>query len=403
MTSGGGRQPAATQDNYAIAVLDANFVWTRDLFIPLAKRMPVYFMRPVAFRNARAMQWPLASLYRMRTEGNLSEKRWALPPGWFSQGAPLSFRYLARELNAWKRQVFPRRLVVVTTYPQYASIARRVAPALSVYYWTDEFRVYWASRREQVVRQEQEAVANLGLTVCVSESKARLLREEVPAAAGKVTAMTIGYHTPLLRPGPSGQPSAAPDDIAKLPRPIIGHWGQVSRNLDLQMLHEAAITLPQASFVMVGSIQDNFEGEERVWYERVRGLPNVHFVGARPYPRIVEYVPSFDICMVLYRTDTEFTKVLNPSKVREYLGAGRLTVSTPIEDVAQGYDGLVHIGRTPKEFAAALARLVQEGDDGRARERWEWARAHTWEKAAEHFWQIVSQRLPAATGAAADR
>lgn len=376
----------------AIAVLDANFIWTRDLFLPLAKQGPVLFLHPGSFLNARRAGWPVSSFFRLRRERDqLYSAVYPFPPGWFSRAPTPFFRWIARDIKRWRQKVGARRLILVATYPQYARTAAWVRPDISVYYWTDEFRVYWASRRPQIVREELRAVSNLDLTLCCSYSKALELQTEVPAARAKIHPFILGFHAPLLPSAPATAPSLPPADLAHLPRPIIGHWGQISRYLDFETLHEVATRLPTASIVLVGPVQDNFEGMERTWFERAMSLPNVHLLGTRPYPRIIEYIPSFDINLVLYRPDFEFTRVLNPSKVREYLAAGRPIVSTPIADIPRVYPGLVHVGATPQAFAAHVTRIVADGcTDGREAARWEWARTHTWETAAKRFWDITN-------------
>ncbi len=376
----------------AIAVLDANFLWTRQLFEPLAQKAPILFLQPKDFRTARHSKWPLSSLFRLKEEQpNLYVKRYAFPPGWFSKYPQPFSRYLAHEIRSWKRRMRAERLALVVTFPHYAPVARWAQASLTVYYWTDEFRVYWPGRREQVTRLELQAISSLDLTMCTSHTKAKLLRDELPNCAHKIDWMLLGHNPDLLPSTPTEQPKVQPSEFSHLPRPILGHWGQVSNHLDFNIVLKAATSLPYASFLFIGPVQENFDSSQKQAYETCRRLPNVYFVGARPYARMKDYLGSFDICLLLYRPDLEFTRVVHPGKLRDYMATAKPLVSTPLPDVVDLLSKLVSIGSTPEQYVAHIRYMIANGGDGKESDRWRWAKEHTWKKASEHMWNILSE------------
>lgn len=283
---------------------------------------------------------------------------------------------------------------LVLTYPQYLPLAQRVPGARVVYYWSDEFRHYWPGRAEEVARLERAMVRRADITITASHTKADDLAAEVPEAAGRIRTLVHGHHPSLLPATARLGPAPLPADLAHLPRPVIGHWGQVSSHLDARIVEALARAFPHGSIVLVGPTQENFEGEQAAAWERVKAAPNVHRIGARPYPRVGEYVPAFDVCLSLYRPELPFTRVTNPSKIRDYLASTRPIVATPVPDIEREWAGLFETAAAPDAFVAAVERALRE-EPKRAEARLAYAREHTWEKVAQRLMPMISQAVKA--------
>ena len=64
---------------------------------------------------------------------------------------------------------------------------------------------------------------------------------------------------------------------------------------------------------------------------RLRALPNVHFLGRKPYAALPGYCKAFDVALLPF-IKNELTENANPLKLREYLAAGLPVVSTDIPE-----------------------------------------------------------------------
>lgn len=361
-----------------LVVADAGFSWTRALFGALPGQTQQLWLMP---RN-----WSQRRAPRPATPPHVAVEPYGLPPGWFSRYPWPFHARMARDARRFLGSVGDRTLVL--TYPQYLPIAKRVPGARVVYYWSDEFRHYRPGQEEQVAKVERAMVRRADLTITASYTKADDLAKEVPEAAGRIRPLVHGHHPSLLPAAPRLEPAPLPQDLAHLPRPVLGHWGQVSSHMDARIVEALARAFPQGSVVLVGPTQENFEGEQAAAWARVKAMPNVHRVGARPYERIAEHVPAFDVCLSLYRPDVPFTRVTNPSKIRDYLASTRPIVATPVPDVERSWPGLFETAREPEAFVDAVRRALTE-DPKRAEARLAYAREHTWEQVASRLARMI--------------
>ncbi len=134
-----------------------------------------------------------------------------------------------------------------------------------------------------------------------------------------------------------------PDEIANLPKPIIGFHGLLADWIDYDLLVKISEHFAKGSLVLIG--KTTVDAEKVIG--KVQNLPNVHLLGRKPYSDLPNYCKGFDVALNPF-TINELTLAANPLKVREYLAAGLEVVSTDISEVRI----LEHcrIGRTHEEF-----------------------------------------------------
>jgi glycosyltransferase involved in cell wall biosynthesis len=151
---------------------------------------------------------------------------------------------------------------------------------------------------------------------------------------------------------------AEPADISSIPPPRIGFVGAVSSyKLDLNLIREIATERSHWSFVFVGEIG---EGDPWTNLETLRGLPNVHFMGGRPYADLPAYLKSFDVA-ILPSALNDYTKAMFPMKFFEYLAAGLPVVSTPLPALA-GYESVATFCGDSASFTEAIERNLRDPD-----------------------------------------
>jgi glycosyltransferase involved in cell wall biosynthesis len=127
-----------------------------------------------------------------------------------------------------------------------------------------------------------------------------------------------------------------PADIADLPRPIIGFHGLLADWVDYELIKKVAEKFSHGSVVLIGKIAVDAEQKVKI----LRQIPNVHFLGRKPYAELPAYCKAFDVALNPFAIN-ELTLASNPLKVREYLAAGLPVVSTDIPEVRVLHDCLV--------------------------------------------------------------
>ena len=290
--------------------------------------------------------------------GGAHEKRVVFPPGWFSRYPRPFMAILGRMADRWLKSEGPDAdRVVVLSYPHYLPTLDRIPGARSVYYWSDDFSSYWGP---SVIDLEDRIVAATSLTITASLTKRDELRNRFPGLKDRIHAVIHGHHPAVRAKAAGAEPAPLPDDLKHLKRPILGHWGNISRHLDLSLAVATARAFPSASIVFIGPVFGALHAPDERALAELRSLPNVHFLSSRPYARMGDYVPAFDVCLCLYRPDIYFCQVINPSKVRDYIASGRPIVTTPMPEVCKLWAPFVHVGGTPLEYVGAVAAALED-------------------------------------------
>lgn len=141
-----------------------------------------------------------------------------------------------------------------------------------------------------------------------------------------------------------------PAELEKMPSPIIGYVGTLQERIDADLLDKIILACPNFNFVFVGP--DKTQGH----FEQLKSRQNTHFLGAKPYARIAEFIQHFDICIVPHKIDA-FTDSMDPLKLLEYLACAKPVVTTPVagtEKISQG----LYIGNTDQDFVKHINNIL---------------------------------------------
>lgn len=139
---------------------------------------------------------------------------------------------------------------------------------------------------------------------------------------------------------------ALPEDIASINTPIVGYFGVIDERVNLQLIYDTAILLPEVKFVMIGPLAKIGEAD----------LPranNIHYLGIKDYKELPGYLKAFSIAMMPFALN-DATKYISPTKTLEYMAAGKPIISTAIHDVVRDYSTAVKIVSSAKDFATAI-------------------------------------------------
>jgi glycosyltransferase involved in cell wall biosynthesis len=169
-----------------------------------------------------------------------------------------------------------------------------------------------------------------------------------------------------------------PADVAVMPKPRVGFIGGIdAHTFDPEMFVAVARQMPAVNFVMIGScsLPDG-------WCD----LPNVRFLGRKPYDIIARYMAAMDV-LIMPWNKSDWIKACNPIKMKEYLAVGRPVVTTDFPAL-DGWRDLVHVADDADAFAREIRSCLTEFyDPAPARAR---VASETWDAKAETILSAIN-------------
>jgi glycosyltransferase involved in cell wall biosynthesis len=261
-----------------------------------------------------------------------------------------------RSLNRWwlrsqvkraMRKLGFERPINWTFNPAAAFVAGGCGEETLVYQCVDEYSAFTGVSPEAILQLEEQLLRRADLVVVSAES----LRESKSQLRPDTVLVRHGVDFDHFRRA-LDENTIVPDDIAHLPKPVIGFFGLIADWVDQELLLAIAARYPHGSLVLLGKVTTDVS--------RLR-LPNIHLLGRRDYSELPAYCKGFDVALNPFLLN-RLTLNFNPLKVREYLAAGLAVVSTDLPEVA--ILDHCHIGKTRADFLDQLdCALRRPGPD----------------------------------------
>ncbi len=293
-------------------------------------------------------------------------------PGVQTVNRILLLRQLHRAMAA-----LPRRPVQVWSFaPDAGYLVGRLHEECFVYYCVDEFSEFEGYDKPRIQRLERELMRAATVVITTSAS----LHASKSPFNRRTHLVTHGVDYEHFARAALPE-TTVPDDIRLIPKPIFGFYGLIQHWVDVALMAEVARRRPAWSFVLIGeALQD---------VSAYRSLPNLHFLGRRPYASLPGYAKAFDVGLIPFKRN-ELTRNVNPIKLREYLSAGLPVVSTPLPEVAR-YADFVYLADGADEFEAACLRAIREDAPERRAARQAAMTRETWAAKVEELSDLVSR------------
>jgi glycosyltransferase involved in cell wall biosynthesis len=367
----------------ALAVADISWFTTASLFREIdSDSARVLALRCMDYRNGwRQGIYPWSSSCRPRAlGGNSVTCDMVLPSGWMKRFPRLGMRPIARAIRRfWERSDPGRRRVLVMTYPHYLYLRDQLSPDFSLYYNVDDYTLYWPRHANRIRALEREMVIRTEATVCVARYRASALRTAIPEAAAKIHHLPHGTPEAFLADCPYHRPAPPPEELANLPRPLLGYVGSIEGRVDWPLMNRLCDAFPGGSIVLAGKTPGARHDRDpwfRDWLE-FSSRPNVHCIGWRPQAELPIYYRAFDVILIPYLSDDPFNRACCPTKIADGLGSGRPIVATALPE-CRLYSHLFDVVEDAASFVDAVRSIVAaDSDDGRAGLRHEHARENT--------------------------
>ncbi len=326
----------------------------------IAEHWPVLFVNSLAVRMpslkdkglfATRIQRKLKSLARglTRVENNFWVYSVASIPG--PTGQKLSSWALAPQIRLAAARAGIRNPVLWVHCPAGAPLTETIPASAIVLQRTDRFEAFPEADPAAVSAQIRHLKQRADLAIYAA---GHLMREET-SEVKKQLLVTHGVDVErFVAAGRSRAP--APADMAELAGPRIGFIGGIDHHtFDPELFLGVARAMSEANFVMVGG-----SSLPEQWCT----LPNVTFLGRKPYEEVAGYMAAMD-ALIMPWNRSPWIEACNPIKLKEYLAVGRPVVSTDFPAL-DGTRDLVRTANDVASFVAALRAALAEPYDAAA-------------------------------------
>jgi glycosyltransferase involved in cell wall biosynthesis len=271
--------------------------------------------------------------------------------------------------------------------PYHASLIGKFGEKLTCYMNYDEFANYLTNARiKELVRQYDDQLTNM-VDVVFATSRAQCkVREAInPHTYFIPNAVDFDLFNRALMPD-----LPTPADIAGLRRPIIGYAGRMARQIDIELLHRVAKTYPDCSLVLIGPDELPSCPDEQA----LRAAPNVFFLGWKNPSELPNYLRVFDVALIPYRLEGHVLSGY-PTKLHEYLAAGRSVVATAMPELFP-YRAVLHIAENNDDFVVKVGEAMRGNALQAVEARVAVARQNTWDSRVEDIYRSLEPFLAGA-------
>jgi glycosyltransferase involved in cell wall biosynthesis len=248
---------------------------------------------------------------------------------------------------------------------------------VTVFNRSDKYSRFPEASQEFIKNCEEKLLKSSDLILYVN----RKLMAEDRGACGRKYYIGHGVDYDHFAAATNDNTSIHPE-LAGLKRPIIGFFGAIDDyTVDLELLKYAGRSLPDMSFVLIGL--------STVDISDITSLPNVRYLGFKPYSDIPKFGANFDVGIMPW-LQNDWIEYCNPVKLKEYLALGIPVVTTPIPQASE-YPRLLNVANTPEGFVQAI-RAAIAADNGHLRQlRKKAVENDSWQHKADEVLQLVSK------------
>lgn len=143
-----------------------------------------------------------------------------------------------------------------------------------------------------------------------------------------------------------------PDDQINIPHPRLGFCGVLDGNLDAELIGYIADQYPDWQLVVIGPL---VKVEAETLFKRT----NIHYLGRKDFHALPLYFAGWD-CAILPFKQHSHVNAINPSKIPEYLAAGKPVVSTALPDIVSSFGdaGLVYVADSAQNFVTLVEKAM---------------------------------------------
>jgi glycosyltransferase involved in cell wall biosynthesis len=266
----------------------------------------------------------------------------------------------------------PERPAIGVTIPTAWPVVAPMRRSALVFNRSDLHSAFPEADGAWVASLERSLLQNSDRVLYVSHE---LMRNDAALVGGRAAFLDHGVDLDRFSP----RIPVAPE-IAEIPSPRIGFFGGLDDYVvDFELLVRTAKELPEASLVLIGDATCSMD--------ELTALPNVHWLGHRPYESIPALGRGFDVALMPW-LNNDWIRFANPIKLKEYLALGLPVVSTEYPEV-DAYRDQIRVSPDRESFPS-LVRLAL-ADPGDPRARYDFVLPYSWRGRATALLALVDE------------
>lgn len=180
-----------------------------------------------------------------------------------------------------------------------------------------------------------------------------------------------------------------PQDLFLIRRPRIGFTGSLDEyKFDAKLMRKVAQDNPDFSFVLIGQIalKDNNAGLNDLG---LADLPNVHFLGYRPFEGLHKYFAGFDAFIIPYQLNDYTVGGCFPIKFHDALAGGLPTIVTDLPTYMP-FSDVCYISKSYEEFSDNVRKAIEEDSQEKIDARKIVAKANSWDGKVEKLLELIA-------------
>jgi glycosyltransferase involved in cell wall biosynthesis len=341
------------------------FVNSITLRMPLPGRSSHFVRRLV--RKARSMtkrlSHPVEDLPRFAVFTPL-----VLPFYGSERARRINARFVARQVARTARRLGITDPICVVTIPTAVDVLAHLDHGPVIYNRSDRHSTFGEADQDSIAAMENRLLADADRVLYVSSA---LMTAEAGVVGDRAVFLDHGVDLEHFTPRDA---SRRPADIADLTGPVVGFFGGLDDYLvDLELIARLARSLPEVTVLLIGDASHDMDP--------IEAIPNVRWIGPRPYADIPAYGSCFDVAIMPW-LDNDWIRYANPIKLKEYLALGLPVVSTDFPEVRR-YRANVRIAQTADDFIDAVRLTLADGGLGTPDDRRAAVLESTWDSRVE--------------------
>ena len=179
-----------------------------------------------------------------------------------------------------------------------------------------------------------------------------------------------------------------PEDLKCIPHPRVGFSGAIDTyKNNINLIEKCVRAYPSYHFVMIGPEKVS---DPKLNLTELKKLPNIHFLGEKPWEETPAYFDHFDAYFIPYNLN-DYTIGCHPIKYFESMAAGLPTLITLNSVKAFDIDNFV----TPidDQFVRNIGEAVSNDSPEKRKARKEIASKHSWSNKVNKQLEFINGKL----------
>ena len=266
--------------------------------------------------------------------------------------------------------------IIFVGCPPALEVVRKIKHRYLIYERTDLFEEMPEVDKPYITSLDNELVQSSDLVLYVD---AAMYKEGVKQNRNS---LLVGHGVDFSFFADADKSDYIPADVAKIPKPIIGYFGDISdRTFDFDLMQHLAASLPDMSFALVGPLSSNVDC--------LRRFKNIYILGQKAYEEIPHYGKVFDVSILPW-TKNRWVMHSYPIKIKEYLALGSPFVTVDIPAV-EDFKDVIYVANDYDDFVSKVCQAIDEDGPGYRQKRKERVRNGTWDSKVQQIIDFVKK------------